>query len=663
MRGATSRPGSEMQDTDQVANSYQDWYHGFLMAREAEEVLKNRPPGSFIVRTEITKQLIITYRASPKKVKHILVPDKTSAFYNNSLGLCDVRDVVNHIVHHLSCLSRPVRPEKEHPPPNLARHLERSNKDGLPAGVCFVCEDTVPGPTITLCKHKRYHRIEMCPLCQTVMMHFNYAKHVAGCQGKPNLKVTGAEKNSMNTFSRQPRTQRRVEAAQGQKMVGRLTITIVEARLTENFGVTRMDPYARLRIGHNVYETPTCQNEVKEPKWDETVNCDLMAGTKTINLELLNKCSDFTGVDNMIAHGSIPLPEIMTATGERVDDWWPLSARVGAEQVGSVHLIMSLQHHHETQNTLHSNTDMVNNNVEVDKQLTAEEIPLVDGNDNTPAVDTDTPEPRPASSPPQSSEPVNIQQRPLPSRPAELGHSSSSSNPADPILPTPGSPSTPPPPLPKKQLPSTADLQPLDIDPPIQSLASGGSPSKQSSNTNKVKQKTRKKNDEPCLRVRKFGRKTSKFNVKVELTRLQTKKKKTKIKHHKQCSICKRDTDLLTKCSSCPLVYHRNCLPSERRPESDDWSCPQCQLQGVIWTCSECNDFSSKYYTSYCNHIRKYCRGNIPQFTRQHLCELANMSRYSNASLAGWLLYVRKNVLGPRYFSHGVKKVGNHIIL
>jgi len=116
---------------------------------------------------------------------------------------------------------------------------------------------------------------------------------------------------------------------------------VVEARLTKNYGVTRMDPYARLRVGHNVYETPTCQNGSKEPKWNKTINCFLMAGARTVDVEIYDECT--FSPDALIAHTSVNIPDTVLNKGQMADDWWPLSGQEGEDKEGLLHLILSVQ--------------------------------------------------------------------------------------------------------------------------------------------------------------------------------------------------------------------------------------------------------------------------------------------------------------------------------
>ncbi|KAE9524673.1 hypothetical protein AGLY_014723 [Aphis glycines] len=118
----------------------------------------------------------------------------------------------------------------------------------------------------------------------------------------------------------------------------RLNITIVQARLVKNYGLTRMDPYVRLRVGHCVYETQTDPNGGKTPKWHKTVQTLPQEGVNHINVEIFDECS--FKMDELIAWTTIPIPN-QIYKGVTIEQWYNLTGKQGPNNEGTINIIIS----------------------------------------------------------------------------------------------------------------------------------------------------------------------------------------------------------------------------------------------------------------------------------------------------------------------------------
>lgn len=117
-----------------------------------------------------------------------------------------------------------------------------------------------------------------------------------------------------------------------------MSITCAQAKLARNYGLTRMDPYVRIRVGHYVYETQTDPNGGKHPHWNRVIQSQLPAGVNLIFIEIYDECS--FKMDELIAWCEIKIPQSVMR-GETHEEWYPLSGKQGDGLEGAIDIVLS----------------------------------------------------------------------------------------------------------------------------------------------------------------------------------------------------------------------------------------------------------------------------------------------------------------------------------
>jgi len=156
---------------------------------------------------------------------------------------------------------------------------------------------------------------------------------------------TQQPQSNANSNQRQPGPNDSV----GTRTISRLNVTVCEAKIVKSStllpGMIKMDPYARVRVGHSMYSTQTHVSGDLNPIWDRQIIATLPVGITEIFVELFDEKT--FQEDKRIAFAVIQLPEEVLQNRQTVTKWFKLSESDREGQAGEVKLVISLTEYRE----------------------------------------------------------------------------------------------------------------------------------------------------------------------------------------------------------------------------------------------------------------------------------------------------------------------------